>query len=203
MSTEHVKIAALLLTVTLLLGACSAKSPPVSFYTLSTLPGTDQTAAPASRAQTVSIGIGPVQLPELLDRPQIVTRSSANRIQVAEFHRWGGALKEEVIRVLVENITQLTGVNQVLAFPWGAFEPTYRVVVDIQQFDGPLGGSVRLKARWSIISAQGSQSPPMNITEITATVSGASHEDQVAAHSQALGRLSREIAAALLKMLPP
>jgi len=35
---------------------------------------------------TLAIGVGPVEFPKFLDRPQIVTRKSQHRVEVSEFH---------------------------------------------------------------------------------------------------------------------
>jgi len=34
------------------------------------------------------IGVGPIQLPEYLNRPQIVTRQSDYHMNISEFNRW-------------------------------------------------------------------------------------------------------------------
>ena len=64
----------------LVLAACGG-SPPTQFYTLSGMqlpPGNPNTRG------TV-VGVGPVTLPEYLDRPQIVTRTSGNRVTLANY----------------------------------------------------------------------------------------------------------------------
>ena len=71
-----------------LLTGCGRSIPP-RFYVLSPLPRGQQVSAPD---KPLVIGIGPVELPPYLDRPQIVSRPDANRIALAEFDRWAEPL---------------------------------------------------------------------------------------------------------------
>ena len=47
-------------------------------------------ALPVSAAETTDLrlGVGRISLPELLNRPQIVTRTGANEVLVADFSQW-------------------------------------------------------------------------------------------------------------------
>ena len=82
----------------LLLAACGT-SEPSRLYTLSALPDRSEGAAVA-RAATPAVGVGPVTLPQYLDRPQIVERTGPNRLEIAEFDRWAGDLKKNLEQVL-------------------------------------------------------------------------------------------------------
>ena len=94
-----------------LLAACA--SPRTSqFYTL----GTDM-AAPAAASSALVLALGPINLPEYLDRPQLVTRVGGNRLEVDEFNRWGGALDEEISRALADRIGARLGTRQIYHYP--------------------------------------------------------------------------------------
>ncbi len=58
-----------------LLSGC-ARTAPSRFDLLNALPATASEQQNKEAEQGIAIGIGPVELPEYLDRPQIVTRSS-------------------------------------------------------------------------------------------------------------------------------
>ena len=62
--------------------------------------------------------MGPVLLPAHLDRPQIVTRASENRLVLAEFHKWGEPLNTNFARVLAEDLAVLLATERVAVFPW-------------------------------------------------------------------------------------
>ena len=80
----------------LTLAGCET-SEQARLYTLSGLPFTAASASiqPASTS-ALAIGIGPVTLPFYLDRPQIVRRTSPNRLEIAEFDRWAEPLSNTV-----------------------------------------------------------------------------------------------------------
>ena len=87
-----------------LLTACTS-SPPTHFYVLETqsLPS----AVTADSPKKNIIGIGPISLPTLLDRKQIITRSDQNTIQIAEFHQWAAPLRDNIAAVLTQNLAAL------------------------------------------------------------------------------------------------
>ena len=80
------------LALALSLSGCAGISPPTQFYTLADPGAVSSPVAPASVRSNAAIGVGPLRLPAMLDRPQIVTRKDDNRVDLAEFHRWAGEL---------------------------------------------------------------------------------------------------------------
>ena len=134
-----------------LLAGCS-RSPRVTFYTL------NATAAPEAAAPATgsSVAIGPVTLPELLDRPQLVVRIDANRVDILEIHRWAAPLKSEIPRIIAEDLAVLLKPARVSTYPQNAgMDADYRVQVDIQRFEMTDGKGVALDALWSVRRAGG------------------------------------------------
>jgi uncharacterized lipoprotein YmbA len=178
----------------LFLIGCSS-TPPVAFYTLSPLQSAQQDLSPTGGNSGLIVGLGPVRLPAFLDRPHIVTRPGPNRLEVSEFHRWGGSLKESLPRVLAENISSQLGTEQVAAYPWkGRLKPDVRVAVDIHQFDGRLGEAVDLVAAWRIFLPPDNSVRIFRRSTIRTPVKGAGYEPFVAAQSRAVGALAQAIA---------
>ena len=60
------------------------------------------------------VAVGPVAIPDYLDRPQILTRSGPSELQLAEFERWAGSLEKDVSRVLAENLSTLLEKDHVI-----------------------------------------------------------------------------------------
>ena len=182
----------------LMLVGCGT-TPPTEFYTLSPLSTPlPQTAQASVSLSDIAIGVGPITIPEFLDRPQIVTRTSANRLDVDEFHRWGGSLQEDFARILVENLSRLLATNRVSAYP--SSEPLdlrYRFVIDVQQFDGRLGEGVTLNAVWTLLDERTGKPLRIQRFEYSAPVASPDYEALTAAHSTALAALSRELADAM------
>lgn len=178
---------------------CFNTSRPVAFYTLSPLTQRVEPSVPGIATQWV-IGVGPVELPEYLDRLDLVTRISPNRVVIHASHRWAAPLQSEVLRVLADDLALQTGAREVLVIPWESrLEPDLRITIRIQAFEGKLGGQIRLKAAWSLTPAQADQSALQHVSDIEVSTAGSSFEDLVAAMGKALGRLSTEMAAAVAK----
>ncbi|HTR44617.1 MAG TPA: ABC-type transport auxiliary lipoprotein family protein, partial [Thermodesulfovibrionales bacterium] len=75
---------AIILGVILVMLAGCAGSPPSTFYQLSSLGGQTQVTREGAPDQSLIIAIGPVRMPDYLDRSQIVTRSGKNELKLAE-----------------------------------------------------------------------------------------------------------------------
>ena len=181
-----------LLASPVVLGGCLGKGTvePTRFYLLDALPmpGSATTDAP-------SIGVGPVSLPDYIDRPQIVTRSPGNEIRLAEFARWGAPLKEHVPRVLAENLSALLGTEKVAVFPWKAADLVdYQVAVDILRFDADEAGNAALSARWSVLRKGGKEALRSKRSEYSERAAASGYDGLTGAESRALQSLSREIA---------
>ncbi|MGD9046151.1 MAG: PqiC family protein [Desulfobacterales bacterium] len=180
---------------TLLLAGCSGSSQRVEFYTLNPLSSMQAGMNTPATDQKLSIGVGPVEIPEILDRPQIVTRTGPNKLSIDEFHRWAGRLDEGFAGVLAENISILLATDQVAVFPWPAdFKPHYRVGLKIRYLEGQWGKDVLLEAIWKVSDQQGHQTSSVRksvIQEPLATEPD--YEALVAAYSRAIAQLSREI----------
>jgi len=179
----------------LLFVGCRSTPPPTAFYTLSVVTKMEAASQSPVPMRDLAIGIGPVQIPEYLDRPQIVTRTAPDKVALSEFDRWGGSLRQDFPRVLAENVATLLGTDRVLAYPWGdRLDPAYRVALDVQQFDGALGGAVVLRATWIVTGREGKTPLSVRKSDIQEPVSGQDYDALVGAQSRAVGALSRDIA---------
>lgn len=141
------------------------------------------------------IGVGPVKIPEYLNRPQIISRSKGNEIFFEEFYLWAEPLKDSLSRVLAKNISQSLATDQVFIFPFlSGIKPDYRVIMEFFRFDGKLGGEVYLDVYWAVYFGESNflvESKRSAFIEICRDID---HEALVAAHNLLLFNLSREIA---------
>ncbi len=185
--------------ILLVLCACAGNAP-VRFYTLSPLPA-PPSPAPAEHGTTGPIiGVGPVVLPDYLNRPQIVTRKGQNVIAISDDHHWAGELRNTFTRVLVENLAVLLPTNRIATYPWGKSVPVrYQATVNVMRFDGRLGESVTLNARWFLFNARKKTLLAKRAT-ISKPVKGSTYTALASAQSKALADLSREIAEALKRL---
>lgn len=180
--------------VLLAASGCGIKSLPVEYYTLNVPAQKGIVALPVAAAD-VALGVGPATFPEYLERPQIVTRMGANQITVNEFHRWAGSLERDFLRVLAQNLSMLLDTHKVVVYPadeW--FDVHYRVVLDVQQFEGRPGQEVFLSVGWLVTEPRHRAVLSVQHSNITEPVSAPVYSALVAAHSEALSRLSAAIA---------
>ncbi|MFC0399220.1 PqiC family protein [Paraburkholderia rhizosphaerae] len=176
-----------------LLASGGCKSPNSTFYTLSPDASLEHTGAPLRTA----VVVGPVTIPELVDRPQLVTRVSDNEVALNEFARWGEPLKSGIARTIAADLGQLLGAEQVSVLGQAALvQEAYRVRVDIVRFDSAPGDAVTIDAQW-VVRVPGKALPVSGRTVAREPVGTASDDALVAAHSRALAAVSRDIAAAI------
>jgi len=169
-----------------------------SFYTLSApAPGVSASASTAATSN-VSIFVGPVSVPESVDRSQMVLRTGANEVEVSEKYRWAEPLKSAVPRVIAETLTRELGTQRVLTSrSAAALAVDYRVAIEVQRFDSSLTEGATIDALWTITpSAAKGGSVRTGRTRVTEPASG-DPATLAAAHSRALDRVGRDIAAAL------
>jgi uncharacterized lipoprotein YmbA len=186
---------AILLLVTILGAACGT-TPNPTFYTLySSVAGAPATiSAPGSSYRVV---IGPVTLPETVDRPQLVVRVAPNRVAILEQHRWAEPLKSELPRVMAEQLSILLGTPWVSAYPQRVGEGAeHRVLVDVQRFDSAPGEGVTIELLWTIRRASGGE-PKTGRSLVSEQVTELGYDALVAAHGRALAGVCRDIARTL------
>ena len=185
--------ALIMLMVVAVLG-CKGSTPPVTFYTLTPMSVIQDGGSGQASLKDVLIGIGPLKFPKILDRPQIVTRPAPGRLDLAEFKRWGGFLKEDFLSVMAENMTALLGTDQVVVYPGpGGLNPSVRIEFDVHQYDGKLGDSVVLNVSWILKTAEKTDNTHLKRSTIVQAVSGPDFDALVAAKSKTLEKLSRMI----------
>lgn len=195
-------VGTLVMVLLLIAVGCRGKTPPVFFYTLSPLPAT--VSSPDGRVKnTISVGVGPVNLPDFLNTPRIATRSGDGpKILFSEFHRWGGYLDKDLLRVVSENLSAELATEHVQPYPWSeSFRPVYQVTLDVRQLDGDLEGDVTLNVVWRLFETDRKDgSSVLKRSVITEPVNASAADDYealAAAHSRALARLSARIAEAI------
>jgi uncharacterized lipoprotein YmbA len=146
----------------------------------------------------VSIGIGPIEIPDYLYQLKIATRMTPNEIKFAEFDRWAEPLKDNLTRVFAQNLSSLVCTKEINFFPWrGGIPMDYWVEIKIIRFDGKPGDQVVLDAWWRLLSGDGKTMFQSKRSSFSEPVGGGDYKSLVLAHSQALGALSRDIAEAI------
>lgn len=189
----------LLLAYVLLMTGC-ARTSPVAYYQLSAV-DSGLPAADASVIGEATIGLGPVLLPEFLDRPHIVIREGANRLQLAEGHRWAEPLAGNIARVLRENLAARLVTERIVHYPWNKGATVdYQFIVELIRFEGEGYKEAHLATVWSIRDRNGKILLPQRRSDYHVTSTQPDCEGLVQALSQSLALLCREIAEQVLQI---
>jgi len=194
---------AVVLAVVLAFSGClsPSKTPATRYYVLNPLYTPENKTPPVVILKDASVGVGPIGLSQVLDRPQIVIRTSLNEIRVVDLERWAEPLKENILNVLVSNLSTLLSTVKVLKFPWNLKSPVdYQIVMDITQFDGMPGGNVILRTRWGILSETDDNVLAEGNLDLTEPIVGVTIADMVSAQSRLVAKLSHEIAEEIKKL---
>lgn len=172
-----------------------ASTAPTRFYVLDSLSISEKGPVRAHEGY-ITVGIGPIDLPGYLNRPQIVSRMGPHSLQVAEFDRWAEPLEENFSRVMVENLSTLLGREGILVSRGTEIAPfDYRVAVEVGQFEGKPPDVVLLKARWMILEKDHKKSVLLvKKSGFMLPVDTRDYEALVSAKSKTVVDLSREIA---------
>jgi uncharacterized lipoprotein YmbA len=148
-----------------------------------------------------AIGIGPLSIPEYLNRPQLVTRAGDNELQAAAFANWAEPLKQNILRVLAENMTALTGNEAVYRYPWRVgFAPSHQLQVEVERFDADAYGEAVLSVRWEWTDQTGQPMMTRKRTVLRRRVQGSGDDAVVDAMSLLLLDYSRLTVAMLREM---
>jgi len=185
----------------LMLAACSS-SPPVHYYSLSPI----DTDYQQDGDDAVLLGLGPLRIPDYLNRSQLVMRDAGTEMQIDDYSHWSEPLTLAMLRVLSADVDNLLDDVVVVMFPYDSLirdQISYRLIGDINRFDADQSGKVVLEAQWSIVTTDEKAVVPVRRIRYTAqaiaTDSGSVTEPSavVAAMNDALSQFGRDIAAKL------
>ena len=181
----------LLLFAALVAAACGS-TPKESYYTLSGTPS----QLPASSTSAISVVVGPVAVPDAVDRSPMVLRTGPTQVDIDDFHRWAEPLKAGIPRAVADLLMRELGTPRVLAGRAASGTPVdYRIAIDVQRFDSSLSEGATLDAAWTITPAKGS--PRSGRTFAQEAAPTRDHAGVAAAHRRALEKLAKDLAAGL------
>ncbi|HET7731939.1 MAG TPA: PqiC family protein [Usitatibacter sp.] len=176
----------------ILLASCGGSPVKENFYTLSG----PQAPMPAASANPRSIFVGPVTVPESVDRLPMVLRTAANQVEISDAHRWAEPLKASIPRVLAETLMREMATPNVRYTRAGSpLDADFRVAVEVQRFESSLTQGATVDALWTVTPRQGT--PRSGRSTVSEPPASADPGGVAAAHSRALERVGREIAAAM------
>lgn len=153
------------------------------------------TATSQGKHAPFTVAVASLMLPAYLDRPQIVSRSSNQQLQLAEADRWGGNLNKNTWQVISGNLAIAFENENIGMVPVDADQPPHlNIEIEISSFEAYPDGKVHLAASWRIVNDHGDIMEIRN-SELSRPITGKGYEPIVQAMSLLLADLSHEIAA--------
>ncbi len=173
--------------------AAGCASTPSRFYTLAPVAA----PAPSAKASAISVVVGPVSVPAIVDQPQIVISTGPNQVSLDEFNRWASPLADNIARVVAQDLVTILGTPRVSLFQQSLnVAADYRVAIEVQGFESAPGDAATLNAAWSVRRTRDGKSENGR-TSVREPATGGGFDALAGAHSRALDRMSRDIADAI------
>ena len=131
--------------------ACAHDAKPVEFYRLSADVGLKQSAKSIVNTKEVIVGLGPIRIPEYLNRSQIMVAVSDNQYSISEEHRWAENLDQNILLALYKVLPAQLNTDHVFRYPWSQRQDiNYQVSIDILDLTINPQGQSQFIAQWSI-----------------------------------------------------
>jgi len=174
-----------------LLAACGS-SPKTEFYVLNS----DQSSVmmSANLSTGPSVGVWQVELPDLLDRSEIVTRDNQFKVTMADFSWWAGNLQDNMTLLIAAQLSEYLQSNRVVVSPWPSYRKIdYQVIVRVVRFDGELGGEVALRGLWSLLNSDRTKELNRQVFEFKTNTADLTYQEMVAAMSRLTVQLAEQL----------
>lgn len=174
--------------------ACCWRSPNSAFYMM------DSYGLEKISDKQLSVAVQTVNVPDLLDRPQMVTYDNkSQKINMLEFSRWGETLSSVLQSTVTNDLMVYLPKSYVKSARYDTETLPYNVKIEINKIEAYRGNKVKLSAWWSILNADNIVLKRRQSAYET-VVNGETIAELVKAENAAVHQLSAEIAKTLSKM---
>lgn len=204
MKTPAIRLLLFALALITLTGCGSLLAPQPDRSRFFVLSSSADSGAKASTtafgARHLTVGVGPVMIPDYLQRHGIATRVGPTQLEYSQVNRWAEPLEECFPRVLAQDLSNSLATNQVVMFPWpGDTHVDYQVQASVERFELTSRDQAVLAARWTIknpqtgeilASGEANESRPAGSDAASAT----------AALSQSLGAMANDLASRISQL---
>ncbi len=145
----------------------------------------DEAGAPHIELKTVTV-------PDYLDTTDIVRRTGANEVITSATGRWGERVSLGVTRTLSGDLARR--LPNVVVESRGAYEPSRRLLVDVERFEIGEDGRCTLTARWRVTSSGDKVQSSSERGTFSAAMTSNSDAAAALAMTSAIDQLSSQIA---------
>lgn len=185
-----------LLATAQLVAGCFGRTPQTQYYAFSS-----QSLVRENTGDTIIL-IGPFDIPNYLNRSQIVVREQGTSIEVLDFERWAEPLADAIPRRVSSELNNLLSSSLAVPFPTVTdANAEYRIRGRIENFEASTDGNVILRVRWAISNSDNSYVLPPQSSAYSATISpGADAAVITDAMDGLLGEFAVQLAAELKQL---
>ena len=182
------------------LSACMRGNKSVQFYRLNAGVAMIDAVKMDESANQAVVGLGPIRIPDYLNRPQMVVAISDNQYQLSEEHRWAERLDQNISLALAKFLPSQLGSNRIVRYPWAQRQIVdYQVSIDIIEFNIDALGRSRLTAQWLI--KRKDQPDISRRFDYQVSASTTDYDVMVSAQSACLTKLGQDIAVTLRQIM--
>lgn len=179
--------------------ACVGRqSAPTQFYMINPVPPTSGDQTRMMEPEIVLVSLDPVEIPQYLNRPQIVTNVDGVEYHLDEFNQWLEPLSDTLTRVIAENLAEMLSDQPIDVISMERpVETDFSITVQILRLDGNPDKEMVLIARWTLFDQAENV---LSLTERFVSqekMADDSYESLVNAQKRSIESLSRKIAEAI------
>jgi len=132
-----------------LVASCVGSSPTTRYYAFTATDYVNRTDG------DLKISVGPFEVPEYLNRPQIVIRDQGTSLKVLKSDRWAEPLTDAIGRRITRDLSNHLTSGLVYRFPSATnVSPDYKIRGRISNFEANTDGTVVLRLRWGVLNRE-------------------------------------------------
>ncbi|OIO68509.1 MAG: hypothetical protein COW19_01215 [Zetaproteobacteria bacterium CG12_big_fil_rev_8_21_14_0_65_55_1124] len=191
------------LILILLMAGCGGRS--TAYYVLNSVPAAQKPDVSAEKKPVAgaltTVSIRQIDIPQYLDKPRMVSRDAGNRLKIAEYHQWGGQLRDNIARSMADNLADRLGSATVSMAPFpGSVRADIAVLLDIRQFERMPDGYIHMQVQWHVQGRDGAVFSRLEHLKSASRVGEDDYAGMAAAMSGLLGQLSDHLAEVIAGM---
>lgn len=178
-------------SLALFVAACVAPSP-VRYLSLD-----GGTVTPLGSLNGLRIAITQINLPEVIDRPQLVVQTASYQLQIDERYEWAEPLRAQIPRVFARYLGEALDSGNVIALEIDTqnFDLDFKVMLNIQRFNVIATREVELDVLWRVKARDGSTFIGRSLVrEAIGTAETGDYTETLAAKNRALQDTAKQIA---------
>lgn len=182
-----------------LLGGCT--QPPPNMYVMSAVPDAGRSTG---LEPDPIVAIVRVQLPDYLNRSEIVSRQGSNGLSLADSDRWGEPLSDSLPRIYAQDLSRfIRGARVVTPEEGRGQRPHYEYRVNLTAYEPTSDGRAVMRGHWILRDLQKGEVVAEGTIDQTRPVAAGDYSAIVHALNENLNDSSRQIAAATERTVRP